>query len=125
MRVPPVRPTNPCTSWKSLRSSACAVVLFVAALGATVLAADGPRDVVRRMADDVIAALKDKSISGDAKRHRVEQIVYAGVDFDTLCRLVLARNWSRFSPDEQARFEAEFKEHLSVTYGKSIDSYKN
>lgn len=106
-------------------SSVRAAVLLVTALAAGAFAADGPRDVVKRMADDVIVALKDKSVSGDAKRHRVEQIVYAGVDFETLSRLVLARNWNRFSPDEQARFQSEFKEHLSVTYGKSVDSYKN
>ena len=109
----------------SRRSSARAAVLLVAALAVGAVAADGPRDVVRRMADDVIGVLKDKSLSGDPKRHRIEQIVYAGIDFETLCRLVLARNWARFSADEQARFENEFKEHLSVTYGKSVDSYKN
>ncbi len=120
-----MRPTTPCISSTSRRSSARAALLLVATLATPALAADGPRDVVRRMADDVIAALKDKSVAGDAKRHRVEQIVYAGVDFDTLSRLVLARNWSRFSSDEQGRFETEFKEHLSVTYGRSVDSYKN
>ncbi len=109
------------------RSSAGAAVALLLALataaGAKTTA--GPRDVVRRMADDVIAVLKDRSVTGDAKRRRVEEIVYAGVDFGTLSRLVLARNWSRFSPEEQQRFEKEFREHLSVTYGKSIDSYKN
>lgn len=121
-------PTIPCTSWTSPRSPRSRVrpaVLLVAALAAAAVAADGPRDVVKRMADDVIAVLKDKSVTGDAKRHRVEKIVYAGIDFETLSRLVLARNWGRFSPDEQVRFQNEFKEHLSVTYGRSVDSYKN
>ncbi len=94
-------------------------------LAASALAASNPRDVVRHLGDEVLAVLKDKSISNDQKRERIMEIAKRGVDFDTLARLVLARNWSRFSPEEQARFREEFRKHLSVTYGKSVDSYKN
>ena len=107
------------------RVGLAAVALLGAVAGSTAAAIEGPRDVVRKLADDVLAVLKEKDLSSDVRRTRIEQVVYAGVDFDTLSRLVLARNWSRFSPDEQQRFENEFKQHLSVTYGKSIDSYKN
>jgi phospholipid transport system substrate-binding protein len=87
--------------------------------------ASSPRDVVRELGDQVLAVLKDKSLSNDAKRERIMEIAKRGVDFQTLARLVLARNWSRFSPEEQQQFEEEFRQHLSVTYGKSVDSYKN
>ena len=99
--------------------------LLLVATATAEAATSGPREVVRRLADDVLAILKTKGLATDVKRHRIEQVVYAGVDFDTLSRLVLARNWSRFTPGEQAQFQEEFKQHLSVTYGKSIDSYKN
>jgi phospholipid transport system substrate-binding protein len=102
-----------------------AIALLGVLVATTAIAAPGPRDVVKRMADNVLVVLKDKSATSDGKRERIEQIVYAGIDFDTLCRLVLARNWTRFSPEEQGRFEDEFKRHLSVTYGKSVDSYRN
>jgi phospholipid transport system substrate-binding protein len=92
---------------------------------ATALGAPGPRDVVQRLGDQVLAVLRDKSLSSDAKRERIMEIAKQGVDFDTLARLVLARNWSRFTPEEQAQFREEFRKHLSVTYGKSVDSYKN
>jgi phospholipid transport system substrate-binding protein len=42
-----------------------------------------------------------------------------------MSRLVLARNWSRFSPAQQAEFVREFKEHLKVTYGRNIENYQN
>ena len=48
------------------------------------------------MTDAALAVLGDKSVSTDDKRRRLEQIVYAELDFDTMSRLVLARNWSRF-----------------------------
>ncbi|MGH7894928.1 MAG: MlaC/ttg2D family ABC transporter substrate-binding protein [Candidatus Binatia bacterium] len=88
-------------------------------------AGDAPRAVVQRLADQVLVILRDKQLSSDAKRSRIETVVYANVDFDTLSQLVLARYWSRFTPAEQARFTSEFKRHLSVTYGKSVDNYRN
>jgi phospholipid transport system substrate-binding protein len=88
-------------------------------------AADGPRAVVQRLGDEVLAVLRAPGISNDDKRTRIEQISVRGVDFETLSKLVLARHWARFSPEEQARFQTEFRRHLSVTYGKSVDSYKN
>lgn len=109
------------SSGSALRALALCGLLAAAA----VAAAAGPRDVVQRLADQVLVVLKDKGLSSDAKRGKIETLVYANVDFDTLSRLVLARNVSRFKPDEFARFEEEFKKHLSVTYGKSVDSYKN
>ena len=88
-------------------------------------AGDAPRAVVQHLADQVLIVLRDKQATSDAKLSRIEKLVYACVDFETLSRLVLARNWGGFTPEQQARFETEFKRHLSVTYGKSIDSYRN
>src|SRR5437879_9807281 len=42
-----------------------------------------------------------------------------------MSRLVLARNWSRLSPAQQAEFMNLFREHLALTYGRNIESYNN
>jgi phospholipid transport system substrate-binding protein len=55
----------------------------------------------------------------------VKAIVLQSTDFDTLSRLVLARNWSRFTPAQQAEFQREFESHLSATYGRRLDTYRN
>jgi phospholipid transport system substrate-binding protein len=47
------------------------------------------------------------------------------MDFQILSKLVLARNWSKFSPAQQSEFVEQFKKHLSVTYGKNVDNYSN
>jgi phospholipid transport system substrate-binding protein len=104
--------------------SASAVAALVVAAGLAVAAA-GPRDVVRALADEVLVVLKNKSLSSAQKREQIETIADRGVDFATLSKLVLARNLSRFSPEELAQFQKEFRRHLSVTYGDSVDSYKN
>jgi phospholipid transport system substrate-binding protein len=98
----------------------------VAVLAAAMaVAASGPRDVVRSLADEVLAVLRNSSLSSAQKRERIEIIADRGVDFATMSRLVLARNLSRFSEAELTQFQHEFRRHLSVTYGDSVDSYKN
>lgn len=106
-------------------ATSLATVLFTA--GVALAGADGaaPRAVVQQVTDDAVRILKDKALAPDQKRHRLEEVVYASVDFDTLSRLVLARNWTRLSPPQQEEFVREFREHLSMTYGRRIDSYRN
>ena len=116
---------------RSTTSSAIAAAFAIALLCFVVLpsgvtrAEDSPRAVVEKVADAVLAVLRDTSLTSDEKRSRIEDIVYANVDFATLSRLVLARNWSRFYETQREEFTNEFKRHLSVTYGKNVDSYKN
>ena len=88
-------------------------------------AAEGPRAVVEATTDAVLGVLRDGGLTADDKRHRIEDIVYTRVDFDTLSRLVLARNWNTLTEAQRADFVREFKRHLSLTYGKSVDNYRN
>jgi len=100
-------------------------VLLVCTLSGAAAAADGPRAVVEEITGAALDVLGNKSFSVEDKRQRLETIVYAHVDFDTMSRLVLARNWSQLSPAQQADFVKLFKEHLSMTYGRNIENYKN
>lgn len=100
-----------------------AAALVVAAPPAR--AADDPKAVVTRVTNEAIEVLRDQKMSADAKRQRLEQIVLRDTDFDTLARLVLAQNWRKFSDAEQAAFVEQFKRHLSMTYGRNIESYRN
>ena len=116
----------------ALRSTFLTVLLACAlpcagALAAEPAAADGsgPRANVQSTTSQVIAVLANGSLSVDQKRHKVEEIVYAQVDFETLSRLVLARNWSQLSEAQQKQFMEEFRQNLSATYGRNVESYKN
>jgi len=88
-------------------------------------AAESPRAVVEATTSAVIAVLANKGLSTDEKRRRVEEIVYARVDFDTLSRLVLGRSGSQLSEEQRTEFQREFKQNLSATYGRNVESYKN
>lgn len=104
-----------------------------AALAASILiqatsrpaAAESPTTVVDKTTSGVIAILTDGALSTDEKRKRVEDVVLASVDFETLSKLVIARNWSKFSEAQRTEFMTLFKNHLSMTYGRNVESYKN
>ncbi|HJQ74640.1 MAG TPA: ABC transporter substrate-binding protein [Gaiellaceae bacterium] len=98
---------------------------LVPALARPVVAAASAREVVQRMTDAALKVLRDESLSADDKLRRLEDIAATETDFDTMSRLVLGRNWSRFSPEQQAEFVKQFKEHLKVTYGRNIENYRN
>jgi phospholipid transport system substrate-binding protein len=107
------------------RSALAAFVLVLLLAGSGAAAQQTPSQVVDGLAGQVIPILQDKSLSADQKRDRIEQIAYQAMDFQTLSRLVLARNWSKFSPAQQSEFVNEFKRHLSVTYGRNVENYDN
>ncbi len=102
-----------------------ALVGLACTLSQAATADDTPMQVVQQTADSVVAVLADKKLSSADRRRKVEDIVYAHFDFETLSRLVLARNWKQLSAAEQAQFVDEFKKHLSITYGKNVETYNN
>jgi phospholipid transport system substrate-binding protein len=120
---------------KKTTPSSCALIRGVAALTAATLIAlssavastpgEAPRHVVRTTADDVIAILKDEGLSAGEKRDRITVVVEDRFDFITLCRLVMARNWKKLSKEQQQEFVDEFKTHLTITYGRNVENYRN
>jgi phospholipid transport system substrate-binding protein len=113
----------PCRYWLTLGFALVACTLGASA--AIAPAEESPTAVVQQTADAVVAVLADKSLTVEQRRHKVEEIVYAHFDFETLSRLVLARNWKELTPEQQKAFVEEFKRHLSVTYGKNVETYNN
>jgi phospholipid transport system substrate-binding protein len=97
----------------------------VLALGTPGRAADGPRQVIQALTTAALEVLGATDLSAREKRDRLQTLVYRYVDFDTLSHLVLAQSWSRFTPAQQQEFVDEFKAHLALTYGKSIENYGN
>lgn len=81
--------------------------------------------VVRETLDEVIAVLKDDTLSVSEKRRRTEEIAYARFDFEKITRLILARNRKKLSAEQQAEFGVEFRRHLSLTYGDNLQNYRD
>jgi phospholipid transport system substrate-binding protein len=86
-------------------------------------AQSAPRVVVQQTIDAVLVVLETKGLTSEQKRAKIEAIAYERFDFVTLSRLVLARNWARFSKPQQDEFMVEFKRYLAVNYGSRIERY--
>ena len=104
---------------------AAGLVLIVPLLHGPAVGSDRPTAVVQQTADAVLEVLADKTLTADQKRHKIEEIVYASFNFTTLSKLVMARNWKKLTPAQQAEFVDQFKRHLSLTYGRNVETYNN
>jgi len=109
----------------SRRHRTLAAVALASCLAGVARAGESPRAIVEKMTQAAIDVLGQKGLSSEEKRHRIEDLAYANIDFDIMSHLVLARNWGRLSAAQQAEFVRLFKEHLALTYGRSIESYNN
>jgi phospholipid transport system substrate-binding protein len=87
-------------------------------------ASETPRAVVETTIADVLEVLRQGDRSTEDKRREIEQIAYARFDFDTMGKLVLARNWKKFDDGQRQAFIDEFKRHLSRSYGSRISRYE-
>ncbi|MBW1843887.1 MAG: ABC transporter substrate-binding protein, partial [Deltaproteobacteria bacterium] len=61
----------------------------------------GARAVVSETVDEVLAVLRDKSVPTEERIRSLEKIVYGRFDLYVMSRLVLARNWKRFSENQK------------------------
>ena len=106
------------------RLSALAVLASAALLVAASAPAPGPRDIVATTVDEVLAILKDASLSPEVRRERITAIAYERFDFPTMSKLVLAKYWKRFDAAQREEFLKEFKNFLAHRYGDRIDRYE-
>ncbi len=97
------------------------VPALVAPAGAA--AVRSPRAVVEETVAEVLVVLKNKDLPTPERHRRVQEIAYSAFDFSTMSRLVLARNWKRFTPEQRQAFEREFKLFLANNYRSRVDGY--
>jgi phospholipid transport system substrate-binding protein len=102
-------------------AGAAALVCFCSAGSATAEVA--VRDHVEKTLHEVLAVLGDRSLDVATRKARIEEIAFTQFDFNTMSRLVLARNWKRFSEQQQDDFITEFKVLLSRSYGNRLDRF--
>lgn len=94
------------------------------ALAETLPPAEEAQAVVQDTVDQVLDVLKEKEWTVEQRVKSIEEIVYDRFDFNTISRLVLARNYKKFSSEQKVAFEAEFKSYLSRSYGSRVDRYE-
>ena len=86
-------------------------------------AADGPRETMQETIDQVLAVLNDPERNPEQRLAAIEEIAYARFDMRTMSRLVLGRDWKRFSDEQKDEYLAAFKLYLANNYGDRINRY--
>ncbi len=81
------------------------------------------RAVIAETVEEVLSVLRDKSRPTEERIRSLEEIVYGRFDLYVMSRLVLARNWKRFSDEQKEQYVAEFKQYLTNSYGNRIERY--
>ena len=104
---------------------AAAAALLPLAAAADPAVRSEPVQMIQETVDEVLAVLGDSALSSEEKRSRLEELARARFDFQTMARLVLARNWRRFSKPQQEEFVEEFKNFLAHSYGDRIDRFND
>jgi len=92
-------------------------------------AIESPDALVKRTAEDVLAIVKsDADIqAGDQAKifALAEEKILPNFNFVRVSRLVLGKNWTRATPEQQASFQGEFRTLLLRTYAIALSKYKN
>lgn len=83
------------------------------------------RAVVKQAADEILGILRDDALDLDQKRSRIEQIAYDNFDFERMAKLALARSYKKLDPKQREEFQAEFRRHLALTYGRNLEAYSD
>ena len=106
------------------------ILSFVLLCTSAIAQANVPADVfVKGVADDVLTIVKkDKDIqNGDQEKifALAEEKIMPNFNFDHVCRLVLGKNFSKASKEQQDAFQREFRTLLIRTYASALSKYRN
>jgi phospholipid transport system substrate-binding protein len=81
------------------------------------------RQVMDQVTHDVLAVLRDQTLSADQKREKVKQIAYQNINFEVMARLSLGRFWRGLTDAQRTQYQQEFRQLVTNTYGSTTDSY--
>ena len=88
----------------------------------------GPEELVRKITDDVMAAIQsDKELAaGDRQKalKLAEEKILPHVDFEEAARLATGRSWSQASAEQKKRLTEEFRRMLVRTYSSAVSAYQ-
>jgi len=78
---------------------------------------------MEKVTSDVLAILRNSSLSPDQKREQVRKIAEDRINFYIMARLCLGRPWRDITDAQRTQYCDEFKQHIISTYGHTTDDY--
>jgi phospholipid transport system substrate-binding protein len=109
-----------------MRSRGARTIAFLSALlwAGGAVAAD-PTAVVRETIDRVVEILQQTDSTRDEKLRNIESLSEERFNFSLMSKLVLGRYRKKLSEAQSADFLAEFRKHLSLTYGRRLMDFSD
>ena len=105
------------------------VVALVLGANAAALAQTAPDKLVKSVADDVLAGLRqdpDLRAGSQAKfAELLEQKVAPHFDFERMARLAVGRGWRQATPEQQKALVEQFRALLIRSYSSAYTAYKD
>ena len=105
------------------------LMALFASLPAPALAQEAPDAVVKRVATDVISAIKSDPAIQAGNEARIREVLEAKLlphfDFTRMTALAMGRNWRTATPEQQKRVTEEFRALLVRTYSGALNNYRN
>ena len=87
-----------------------------------------PDELVRKVTEDVLAAIKsDKELQGGDRKKALalaEAKILPHVDFREATQIAMGRSWSMATPAQRTQLVDQFRELLVRIYSSSIDVYR-
>jgi phospholipid transport system substrate-binding protein len=88
----------------------------------------GPEDLVRKVTQDVLDAIRsDKQLAAGDKQKALklaEEKVLPHIDFEEAARLAVGRAWAQATPEQRKKLVEEFRKMLVRTYSNAISAYE-
>jgi phospholipid transport system substrate-binding protein len=97
------------------------ILMFL--LPASPVYAAGPLETVKENADKVLAVLRDKNLSDEAKKEKLRAYYRQMVDEGELSRRTLGANWKKLNSAQQQEFMQLYRQVLEKAYADGIFSY--
>jgi phospholipid transport system substrate-binding protein len=85
--------------------------------------ADAARTLIQTVGDDVLAVLRDGSLSDRAKFDRLVELLNGPIDLDLVARLILGRHWRIASEAQRAEYLKLFRAFALHTLASRLDVY--
>lgn len=83
------------------------------------------RSFIDTTVGEFLEILREESLSSAQQLAKIEDLAIQRFDLDRMSKLVLGRNRKKLDDTQQTEFRDEFKEHISITYGRSIEDYSD
>lgn len=84
---------------------------------------DGAAEFLRKIGDETIVLLKDKSRPKVEKEAELRKILTKSIDMKTIGRFALGKTWREITDKQRSRYLELFRDYVLYSYSKRLLSY--